>query len=56
MAIYMMQFSAMQFGTFLLGALAAIVGARIAFGMLGAGLVAVALGVALMSTRLRRLA
>jgi len=55
MALFMTQFSLMQFGTFLVGFYSDAVGPRVALGSLGVSLVVVAAGILLWVPRLRRL-
>jgi MFS family permease len=54
MAVFMMQFSMMQFGTFIIGIIAEIVGIQAAFAGLGVGLMAVTLVVFLFVPRIRQ--
>jgi MFS family permease len=55
MSVFMTQFSMMQLGTFFIGVLAEVVGIRVAFAVLGAGLMVVTLSVALFVPRMRQI-
>ncbi|MDA0815183.1 MAG: hypothetical protein O2924_01245 [Chloroflexi bacterium] len=55
MAVFLMQFSIMQLGVFLIGMLAEVVGIRMAFAGLGVGLLIITGAVALFMPTIRRL-